>query len=132
MGMYGGPRLVADVGGPSLTVQAAKDECDINKIIARYVKTGLLSHMSKGVPRFVDVSEVGDYRSAIEHLRSSEEWFGRLPAEVRREFENDVAVFLDAMDTEEGRARLASLEKGEVDVVDVQEPPPKVEAAPAQ
>lgn len=45
---------------PSLTKQSFKDECDINQIVAKFEKTGLVNHLARGVPQFADVSEMGD------------------------------------------------------------------------
>lgn len=95
--------------GTGRTKQSMKKECDINNILARYKKTNLLEHVKQGVPSFVDVSEVGDYRSAIEHLRSTERFFGGLPASVRAAFRNDPAEFLDALDSTDGQAKLREL-----------------------
>lgn len=81
--------------GPSLTKQSMKAECDINNILARYAKSGLLTHLAGGTPQWLDVSEVSDYREAIERVRSADEWFAKLPAKMRATFENDPAAFLD-------------------------------------
>lgn len=115
--------------GPGRTKQAMKAECDINNILKRYAKSGLLTHLAKGVPSFMDVSEVGDYRTALEHLRSTEAFFAGLPSKVRAAFNNDPAQFLDAVDTVEGRAKLE-----EIGVIPKKEeaPVPEGEGAPAQ
>jgi len=97
MGMYGvstrRPRL--ETGSESYVDSSQKDACDINNIVRRFVRDGFISHLSKGVPVFADVSEVGDYRSALEQVRAAQEYFAGLPAKVRSRFRNDVAVFLD-------------------------------------
>ncbi len=115
--------------------QSMKDECDINGIVARYQKTGLLSHLASGVPAFVDVSELGDYRSVIEQVRSVEAYFAGLPALVRSVFQNDARTFMDYLETrpsdedleeiglEAIEGRLSSIADREV----VVEPPPVVE-----
>ncbi len=75
--------------------QSMKAECDINNILKRYAKTGLLTPVNKRPPMFIDVSDVGDYRTAIENVRAAETEFMRLPAAIRARFGNDPAVFLD-------------------------------------
>ena len=76
--------------------QSFKDECDINNIMAKYRKTGLVSHVQRNQGRFVDVSEVGSsYQEAIHRVRSANEFFMGLPAEVRQRFKNDASAFLD-------------------------------------
>lgn len=81
--------------GPSLTKQSMKAETDINNILARYAKSGLLTHLAGGTPQWLDVSEVSDYREAIERVRAADTWFSGLPAKMRETFHNDPAAFLD-------------------------------------
>lgn len=94
MSMYGVPYAGVSCG-PGRAKQSMKDECDINLIMAQYVKTGMLSHISQGVPEFLDVSEVGDYRTALANVRAAEEYFMGLPPAVRLRFENDVLSFME-------------------------------------
>ncbi len=98
MSMYG----VTDTRitcGKGRAKQSMKDECNINLIMAQYTKTGFISHLAKGVPSFVDVSTLTDYRSAIEHVRSVEEYFSDLPAVVRTRFDNDAVTFMEYLDS---------------------------------
>lgn len=88
------------------TKQSLREECDINVIVARARQGAAVSHVARGVPTYMDVSEVGDYKSALDMLRATDKFFAGLPSKVRLEFGNDPAAFLDAMDTDEGRARL--------------------------
>jgi len=85
--------------GKGRAKQSMRDECDINLIMAQYVKTGFMSHVSAGIPDFVDVSELTDYRSAIEHVRSVEEYFVGLPAVVRSRFDNDAVSFMEYLES---------------------------------
>lgn len=91
------------------TKQSFREEVDINNIVAKARKGQAITHVAKGVPRFIDVSEVTDYKSALDMLRNTDAFFQRLPSALRREFDNDPSVFLDAMDTDEGRAKLEAL-----------------------
>lgn len=83
------------VHSDEMTKQEFKAECDINNIIRRFHKDGFLRHMAQGMPQFLDVSELGDYRTAIDQVRAAERWFSQLPAKVRTKFDNDAAAFLD-------------------------------------
>lgn len=94
------------LSGVARTKQSMRDECDINGIVSRARMGGAIAHVARGVPTYMDVSEVTDYKSALDMLRKTDEFFQALPAKVRRAFNNDPAEFLDGMDTVEGRAKL--------------------------
>lgn len=111
----------------SRTKQAMREECDINLIVARAQRGQAVTHVKENAPAFMDVSEVGDYKSALDMLRATDVFFARLPAKVRFAFANDPAVFLDSMDTVEGRARM--VEAGLVPPT--KEPPAELPVAPA-
>lgn len=82
---------------PSRTVQSEKQSCDINFIVAQYRRTGVLPHMAARMPVFGDVSDVGDFREAIERVEATKAWFAKLPAKVRGRFENDPVELMDAV-----------------------------------
>lgn len=81
----------------SRTVQSEKQACDINWIVAQYRRTGNIAHLARGVPQFLDVSEVGDFRSVVDQVRQTEEWFMGLPSGVRTKFDNRVENLMDAL-----------------------------------
>lgn len=89
------PKVVLDCG-PGLTKQHMKDECDINKIIARYEKTGLLTHMRQIEPQYLDTTGI-DYEAALNVVAQTNSIFESLPAQLRNKFENDPTQFLDYM-----------------------------------
>lgn len=91
------PALYIDCSNlPSLTRQEFADDCDINKLMSQYEKTGLLpSNMNTSQPRYLDVSEVPDLRTALDYLQDSTAAFMALPASVRKEFDNDALKFVD-------------------------------------
>lgn len=78
-----------------MTRQSMKDETMINNILSRYVKSGTLTHLASNPGTFADVSEIGDYRAALEQVKGAEALFSNLPARVRTRFDNDAATFLD-------------------------------------
>lgn len=71
----------------SLAVQSSKDECDINVIVKRYLKTGILPEVNRGV--YADISAITDLADCMHQAQEAEEAFMLLPAEIRREFDND-------------------------------------------
>lgn len=75
--------------------QEFRDECDINRIMDRYNRTGQLPDLVSREPMYGDFSEVPTYLEAVELVERAETAFMALPAEVRAECANDPAVFLD-------------------------------------
>jgi len=78
----------------SKTQQSAAQECDINYIMQRYEKTGILPDLIKADPRYGDFSAVPDYQKAMEIVAHAEEQFAALDAPIRRRFNDDPANFL--------------------------------------
>lgn len=74
---------------PSLTQQQFSDFTDINKLIAQYEKTGLLTHVNSRQPIYGDFSNVSDYQSAYNAVIQAQAAFAVLPADVRERFAND-------------------------------------------
>ncbi len=83
------PDIVYDDGR---TKQCFKDECDISKIMARFEKTGTISHINKHEGEYADYSDY-DFTESIRKLTRGREIFDDLPAEVRREFNQSPADF---------------------------------------
>ena len=78
----------------SRTRQEFQDECDINVIMKRYEKTGVITHYSKREPQYVDFSDVPDFHTAMNVMQDAEAAFMTLPASVRKRFENDPQEFV--------------------------------------
>ena len=97
-----------EVGGPSLTRQEFAEEADINNLMARYERTGVISHQSPKTPRYVDWSEMPDLHSALQILADAETAFMSLPAKVRAEFENDVSQFVKYAEDPENLEQMRS------------------------
>lgn len=103
MGMYpDSPRLAIDFeqlgeDGRSRTKQSMRDETDINNVIKRFTQGGMLTYVNEKSPQYIDVAEMVDYRSALDHVRETDKFFAGLPSKVRTRFNNDAAQFLDFM-----------------------------------
>ena len=85
-----------DCGGPdaSMTHQEFRDECDINNIMKRFERSGMIDHVNSRQGDFGDFSEVPDYQSALNAVMDAEEAFMGLDARLRDEFGNDPGEFL--------------------------------------
>lgn len=92
----------------SLAQQHMKDESDINTIVRRFGLTGELPS-GVAVPQYGDFSDSIDYHSAMNLVRSGEEAFMKLPADLRARFSNDAAKFVDFFNDEKNRAEAEKL-----------------------
>lgn len=90
------PRVAAPHSSTMVTKQSMKDECDINKILLQYKKTGILTHINNNKPQYLDLPDASDYQEAIHLMMEAEEAFSSLPSVVRDHFKNDPASFLEA------------------------------------
>ena len=79
---------------PSLTKQAHRDECDVNKIIAKYRKTGVIEHLNNN-PQNFDYAPGVDFQEAVELVQQGEDQFNQLPASIRTQFDNNTSDFVD-------------------------------------
>lgn len=81
---------------PTLTIQSEKDNCDINQIIKRSEKSGILPVRSDYAnAMFGDFTDIPDYQTALNAVNAANETFMSLPAEIREQFQNDPAKFVD-------------------------------------
>lgn len=108
--------------GPTRTKQADKDRCDINKIVAKYNRTGMLEHVNKNAPFFGDVAQLGDYQEAMNVVVRANELFAGMSSSVRERFHNDPNEMIEFLSKEENKAEAIKL--GMVNAPKV--PPPEV------
>lgn len=85
------PRPVVECGDKTMTQQQFEPECNVNNIMKRFKQTGVLPTVS-GEPIFGDFSNVVDYQTALNNVLSAQEAFSKLPANVRKKFENDPGI----------------------------------------
>lgn len=86
-------RPVIDTG-PSLTKQAMGRESNINFIMDKYQKTGMLNFVNNADPQYMDVQGI-DFHDAMNLVNEASETFASLPSSVRKKFKNDPREFLD-------------------------------------
>jgi len=94
--------------GKGLTKQSFKDECDINHIMAKYLKSGSVEHQNLATPNYGYAAAI-DFRESMQIVTEAQHAFDGLPSEVRAEFSNDAARYLDYLDSTD-RAEL--IERG--------------------
>lgn len=94
---------------PTMTQQHFKDDCDVNVIVNRFLKTGQFPPVD---PRamygdFLDAPQ--SYRDALDQVIAAEDQFMSLPANIRERFDNDPANLLDFLSDEKNREEAVSL-----------------------
>ena len=75
-----------------LTEQHHKDTCDINKILAQFMETGIMPQTNAN-PKYGDVSDV-DFTQMQNQLATAKTLFEELPEQVKDRFNNEMHTFL--------------------------------------
>lgn len=115
---------------PGRTKQAFKKTTDVNDIIARYRKSGVLDHVSKTSPVFTDVSKFPNFQQATQLVTDAAAAFAQLSSEIRTRFSNDptkLGYFLQdpANNAEAVKLGLISAPKAEAPPAGAAKVPPK-------
>ena len=76
------------------TKQSFKEECDVNNIVNRWLKSGLMPSANVVPAQFLDVSEIPDYQTSLNLVNQANAMFANLPANVRDRFDNNPAKLL--------------------------------------
>ena len=123
------PVQVYQVPGLTMTEQNHARACDINTIMSKYLKTGVMTHIKQYEPTYGDVSEL-DYQNSMDLVARVKSEYHDLPAYVRKDIGGE-SQYLALMQTDEGVATLQSIlapgeqyEKDGSPLTDDPEPPP--------
>ncbi len=103
------------------TKQAMRDECDINFIMKKFIKTGAVDHGNKFSGDYGYATSVS-FHDAMNLISKGESMFSELPAAIRDRFSNRVPDFLDFIQDPANAEEMVSLGLSE---------PGEPEAAPA-
>jgi hypothetical protein len=76
-----------------LTEQHHAETCDINKILAQFMETGILPTSTNNDPQYGDVSE-HNFQEVQNQLANAKTLFEELPDPVKAQFENKPFKFL--------------------------------------
>lgn len=120
----GRPRVQTVNDEPSKTVQSDAELGDVNAVMDRYRRTGIVAGLNEVEKEYRDVTTFSDFADVMRHARAAEEEFMKLPSKVREMFNHDAMQWLDTAHDPEKRQAL--LDKGLI-VAD----PSLVEAPPA-
>jgi len=97
-------------GQKSRTRQSEKDNCDINKIMERFNRSGKLPTMQQSPPRYGEAIAT-DYATSLNIVKQAQDSFRQLPADARKYFEHNPQRFLEAISnpSEEDKQKLVKL-----------------------
>ena len=93
---------------PSRAKQEFQKECDINNILDKYKKTGVVTHLNTRSPDYGCAPDM-DLREAIEVAKRANQQFLELPSKLRNHFQNDVQSFIEAVADPEQHDKLFEL-----------------------
>lgn len=82
----------------TMTKQSFKDECDINNIMRKYERTGVLDHAATQVPQYGEYMSPLSYQESLNAIIYAQEQFAALPADLRARFGNDPTELLAFME----------------------------------
>lgn len=102
-------KKVLNTGQDSYVQQEFKDSTDINVILAKYKRTGVLEHARVYQGQYGDFTDITDYHSAMNVVKAADEMFMGLPAQVRKLFSNDPGEFLEFAENPENREKMIEL-----------------------
>lgn len=86
-----------DCGTDTEVQQHLAADTDINRIVARYMTTGVIppDQVSQRQAIFADATAVGDYQDMLGVITAVSEEFIQLPSDIRARFENNPARMID-------------------------------------
>lgn len=99
-------RVRTQFEGETRTKGSLKDDSDINLIMKRFERTGILPQVGGG--RFEDLQEV-DYQTAMNLTIEAGQAFASLPARMRERFGNDPAQLLRFLEDPRNREEAVAL-----------------------
>lgn len=81
--------------GNSDTPQDKLNQCDINRIMARAKKNGIMPNFNQRKLIYADFASLPTYQESLNKVIAMENEFQSLPAKTRKEFDNDPQKLLD-------------------------------------
>nr|UXQ88014.1 MAG: internal scaffolding protein [Microvirus sp.] len=93
---------------PSMTKQSFTAECDINNIMKKAQKTGVISHLNKYEAHYLDTDSI-TFHESMNIVANANSMFAELPSKTRTFFENDPAKFMDFVHNPDNQDKLYSM-----------------------
>jgi len=128
-----GPKDRVSISFPEVgrTKQSMVAECDINNIMQRFIKTGIIEHGNKHGARYGFATSL-DFREACDLIENAQHMFQDLPGKVRAKFDNDPARFLDFVQDPANAGKLKDVLEPAAPITASGAPPPIMVEHPPQ
>jgi phage internal scaffolding protein len=103
-------RKPTELDPKSLTHQSMSPECDINSIMKKYERTGVLEHRNRFEGSYGDfTASPADYQESMNAVLAAEDMFSSLPSKIRRRFHNDPGAFIEYVGNPDNQEEMISL-----------------------
>ena len=120
MRKYNNPRQKIKFAKKGRTKQWHKKECDINQIMAKYQKTGVIDHINKHQHKY-EFATSKDLKESLLIIQIANEMFADLPSKARTQFDNDPGQFLDFVQDPENASEVYNLGLSEIPYINPEE-----------
>lgn len=80
---------------PSMTHQEFKDDCDVNLILARFLKTGQMPPWQSQTGVYADLTQLPSYEEAMNTVVHGNRAFEQLPAHIKQRFGQSPQMLMD-------------------------------------
>lgn len=80
---------------PSMTQQQFKNQCDINQILKKFEKTGMVTHVRNNQGAYGDFSTIKNFQDNLNLVINAQNAFDSLPAQIRKRFSNNPSLLLE-------------------------------------
>ena len=101
-----------------MTEQSHKNECDINQILSKYQRTGIITHAHQNQAQYGEISSL-DFHESMNLIAEAKSTFETLPSSLRKRFENSPEKYLAFLEDENNLKEMQ-----EMGLIDTPQTPP--------
>lgn len=74
---------------PGRTKQSFREKVNINSIVAKHRRTGMIEHLNSKKPFYGDVTNISSYKESLETVIIAQDLFNKMSPDIRQRFKND-------------------------------------------
>jgi len=86
---------------PSMTQQHFKNQCDINQILKKFEKTGMITHVRSNQGAYGDFATSKNFQENLNQVLNAQNAFDALPAAIRKRFSNNPLLLIEFVQNDE-------------------------------